>query len=507
MAGLYDIENTAGVHQCNHANHSVGLHAIPGYALFAVGCVTYALGPILQKLAHRRELPNPSRCQEEGLSGLGDQQVPAQSTSDRVDFSANNVTNVSNELVSVTNLVSPIEEQGVVDSGNGDGVVAREGISPGGCGETIKDVDPHSIIPKRPWLWVFGVVIYMGSGILWAVSFLFVPISRVQPLLAITVVLNFVFAWAFLGEPFTRRDKFLTIPLLIMSVVLAALFAPENDAVKSFEIPKFSHNGVFVPEQRDCVILNDDGVFHCRYNITAGDFVKNVLPPSETCDVTMDAFRELSIAPYFLTFSLFAIGLVIFFWVFSKVLEFEETSGSRKLGGWKEMLLMLTYGIGSGCSGGLASASISLWESQLIVAGNNGCTEPFEVPIFYFAFAIMIWLEVGQIYFINKGISRFPVMCITTLEVISNSLAGGLAGTIAFGGMECFEEVPLFPVLYSIGLCLAVAGCMVLVDGHMRQLRAPDERKSVKQAQEPSTGISRERTNINSVGRPATFVA
>ena len=68
----------------------------------------------------------------------------------------------------------------------------------------------------RPYLWTFGVVIYMGSGVFWGVAYAFVPIAIVQPLLAITVVFNFIFAAAFLDEKICFCDKLVTIPLLVV---------------------------------------------------------------------------------------------------------------------------------------------------------------------------------------------------------------------------------------------------------------------------------------------------
>ena len=89
-----------------------------------------------------------------------------------------------------------VEETDAESEGNEDGNEQGNGESE----DAIAPIDEGEeggapkLKPKRPWLWLFGVVIYMGSGALWGVAYIFVPISRLQPILAIAVILNFVFA-------------------------------------------------------------------------------------------------------------------------------------------------------------------------------------------------------------------------------------------------------------------------------------------------------------------------
>ena len=55
----------------------------------------------------------------------------------------------------------------------------------------------------------------------------------------------------------------------------------------------------------------------------------------------------------------------------------------------------------------------------LNVAGNTGCTSyPFQNATLYMAILVGALFEWGQIYFVNKGLEKFPSSFITTLETV-----------------------------------------------------------------------------------------
>ena len=154
------------------------------------GTVTYALGPTLQKVALRRVATDASldaTTRRKSASCSGDLSAPL--NEDRSNW------------------------EGTLDSSPAEEAAAQASA--------------------KSWLWWIGITMYVSSGVLWAISLIFAPVSLLSPLLATAVLLNFVFTATLLKEKVKKRDVFAGL-LLLASIVFAAVSAPAEMHLKIF---------------------------------------------------------------------------------------------------------------------------------------------------------------------------------------------------------------------------------------------------------------------------------
>ena len=231
----------------------------------------------------------------------------------------------------------------------------------------------------------------------------------------------------------------------------------------------FADNGMFANTDQCTTPFNNGTLFCNQYaNITQGEPAKGAL----ACGLAMEGYDMLVTRGFFLGYSLCLIAIMLAF--LYTVHHYEKKELTTPLTRRELMVLQTVYGTAAGSSGGLASATISLWQTQFAVAGGFGCIEPITNALVWLSILAMGVFEVGQIYFVNKGIVRFPVNVITTMEVISNSVVAGLAGTIAFEGLACFKAGRLSPALYTTGILLEIVGCVVMVAGNYNDGKSGD---------------------------------
>ena len=87
--------------------------------------------------------------------------------------------------------------------------------------EQMNDGKNQSTPFKIP-LWLFGVVIYVSSGILWAIAVVFTPVSQLTPFLSSAIVLNLAFA-RFINHEELDQLHYIAAAVIIASVVLMGL--------------------------------------------------------------------------------------------------------------------------------------------------------------------------------------------------------------------------------------------------------------------------------------------
>ena len=199
-----------------------------GLALCSTACS--ATGYTLQKIAHNRVDADARKAQAIA------QQSPATSISTKRSESDGNEPQAATagpdtQAISDAKPTSPPADARDVLDGPPPAIADLGSASD--SRQSLKHADPQEK-PQKPksfwkyWQFPAGLAFLIVGTIFAAFVFGLAPQSTLAPLGSVTMILNTIFSWRFLGESFTRVDG-VSLALMAVGTTVAVLFGKSND--------------------------------------------------------------------------------------------------------------------------------------------------------------------------------------------------------------------------------------------------------------------------------------
>ena len=275
--------------------------------------------------------------------------------------------------------------------------------------EQMNDGKNQSTPFKIP-LWLFGVVIYVSSGILWAIAVVFTPVSQLTPFLSSAIVLNLAFA-RFINHEELDQLHYIAAAVIIASVVLMGL---SSTKVKE---------GFAVDED-----------LSCQTN-------------SQTLSDVVDS----------------AAGVI---WVFLTALVLAVSYfGAKKLDPTNP-ITPLCFGCIAGLFGGLTTVAINavVWIFKIVF--DKQCVYPFGQIFFAFSFIFLVVFEIQQLVWINLGLSKYDAAFIATIEILTNQVSAATGSLFLFAEYRTldgvFQSATTNQIIYFVNMVVGIVGCVIL---------------------------------------------
>jgi len=258
-------------------------------------------------------------------------------------------------------------------------------------------------LPKfKQKYWMLGLVFYISSGIMLSIALLFASQSQLSPLMSMVLVSNVVFAHFLLGENISKIDA-LGILIIIVGLCITTTTAPRAE---------------------------------------------NILSKEELIDLYTHAL--------FICYVALIVAMIVSLYFLKCFFEKRNhESEQRELKIWRAY--GITFAALAGCFGGLCVTFMKSATTIIVEEANEGGFVGLVSSwLMWILIAVLGTTWVFQLYWLNKGLEKFPVIFIVSIEAIVNEFVAVLGGTLYFEEYKMFSA--LTGTLFGFGLVLGMTG-------------------------------------------------
>jgi len=295
----------------------------------------------------------------------------------------------------------------------------------------LKSENPRSPV-KQP-LWLLGISLYVGSGMMLTTALGFGSPALLTPLYTLVLVNNALLARVFLGEKLSKQDAG-SLSLVIAGTTVALAFAPHTDDTLSAE-------------------------------------------------ELFDLYGDTGFILYAVFCVLFAAAMYALYIPLKR--EWDATGKANPSQFKYKRLFPFAY---AGLAGFYGGVCVFLLKSviTIIVDMFSGGTA-LQRPMTYFLIALMAFTWTQEMRWINAGLVLFQAVYIVSVETILNVLFAVIGAMIFFKDYECMSAGEL--IGFIGGVAVANIGVFIL-STKVRDLFLPDDEEDVSVVGEAQRAMS-----------------